>query len=121
MTFAQGRTVAGQVLVRLPGSGTLVALSNQQVPFGCVVDATHGTVSITTEDLCEGTLIRVARDRVKVTDLVRHRTVVVRAQLPCQGALGPRTAAHPRANRRVPPDTSSRGYALAAGASFSWP
>jgi hypothetical protein len=31
-----------------------------------------------TEDLCEGTLIRVTRDKVKVTDLVRHRTVSVR-------------------------------------------
>jgi len=40
--------------------------------------AVQGTEWLT-EDHCEGTLIRVARDRVKVTDLVRHRTVVVRA------------------------------------------
>ena len=32
-----------------------------------------------TEDLCEGTLIRVTRDRVAVTNLVSHRHVEVRA------------------------------------------
>jgi IPT/TIG domain len=31
-----------------------------------------------TEDLCEGTLIRVTRDKVKVTDLVRHRSKIVK-------------------------------------------
>ena len=42
-----------------------------------------------TEDLCEGTLIRVVTDRVAVTNLVNHRHVTVRAgtQLPGQGAL----------------------------------
>jgi len=38
--------------------------------------AVQGTEWLT-EDLCEGTLIRVTRDKVKVTDLVNHRTVVV--------------------------------------------
>ena len=32
-----------------------------------------------TEDLCEGTLIRVTRDKVAVTDLVNHRRVTVKA------------------------------------------
>jgi hypothetical protein len=32
-----------------------------------------------TEDLCEGTLIRVTRDKVKVTDLVRHHSRIVHA------------------------------------------
>jgi hypothetical protein len=40
--------------------------------------AVQGTEWLT-EDLCEGTLIRVTRDKVRVTDLVRHRTIVVRA------------------------------------------
>ena len=30
-----------------------------------------------TEDLCEGTLIRVTRDKVAVTNLVTHRHVMV--------------------------------------------
>jgi hypothetical protein len=32
-----------------------------------------------TEDLCEGTLIRVTRDKVKVTNLVHHRSRIVLA------------------------------------------
>jgi hypothetical protein len=41
--------VSGQVLVRLPGTRTFVALSSvAQIPFGTVVDATHGSVSVTT-------------------------------------------------------------------------
>jgi hypothetical protein len=32
-----------------------------------------------TEDLCDGTLIKVTRDKVQVTDLVRHRHLLVRA------------------------------------------
>ena len=40
--------------------------------------AVQGTEWLT-EDLCEGTLIKVTRDRVKVTDLVRHRSKVVKA------------------------------------------
>jgi hypothetical protein len=162
--------LSGTVLVRLPGSSRLIALSTlRQIPFGSVIEATRGAVSVTTaaphggtqtgifhsgefrltqgrdglvvatltggsyalcptarerahraqasashasgkhivrklwanahgsfstrgnyaagvvqgtewltEDLCEGTLIRVTRDKVKVTDLVRHRTVSVR-------------------------------------------
>jgi hypothetical protein len=39
--------------------------------------AVQGTEWLT-EDLCEGTLIRVTRDKVKVTDLIRHRSFSVR-------------------------------------------
>ncbi len=39
--------------------------------------AVQGTEWLT-EDLCEGTLIRVTRDKVKVTDLVRHRSRTVK-------------------------------------------
>ena len=38
--------------------------------------AVQGTEWLT-EDLCEGTFIKVTRDRVKVTDLVRHRHIEV--------------------------------------------
>src|SRR5205807_10635223 len=40
--------------------------------------AVQGTEWLT-EDLCEGTLIRVTRDRVTVTDLVRHRRIKLHA------------------------------------------
>jgi DNA-binding beta-propeller fold protein YncE len=40
--------------------------------------AVQGTEWLT-EDLCEGTLIKVTRDKVEVTDLVRHRQILVRA------------------------------------------
>jgi hypothetical protein len=40
--------------------------------------AVQGTEWLT-EDRCDGTYIRVTRDKVKVTDLVRHRTHIVRA------------------------------------------
>jgi hypothetical protein len=41
--------VSGTVLVRLPGSGMFVALGSlRQIPFGSVIDATHGRVSVTT-------------------------------------------------------------------------
>ena len=40
--------VAGNVRVRLPGTTTFVALATlEQVPFGSVIDATDGTVSVT--------------------------------------------------------------------------
>jgi hypothetical protein len=39
--------------------------------------AVQGTEWLT-EDLCEGTLIHVTRDRVRVTDFVRHRRIIVR-------------------------------------------
>ncbi|HMD56639.1 MAG TPA: IPT/TIG domain-containing protein [Solirubrobacteraceae bacterium] len=42
------------------------------------VGAVQGTEWLT-EDLCEGTLIRVRRDKVKVTDLVHHRIHIVLA------------------------------------------
>jgi hypothetical protein len=163
--------VSGTVTVELPGTRTFVALSTlRQIPFGTVIDATHGRVSVTaaaphggtqtgefsegefvlrqgangvvdaeltggafafcptarershmasvaathasgkhavrklwanahgsfstkgnyviatvegtewlTEDLCEGTLVRVRRDKVAVTNLVNHRRVTVKA------------------------------------------
>jgi hypothetical protein len=40
--------------------------------------ATRGTDWLT-EDRCDGTLMRVFRGAVRVTDFVRHRTVTVRA------------------------------------------
>jgi DNA-binding beta-propeller fold protein YncE len=166
--------VSGQVLVELPGTKTFVPLSSlKQIPFGTIIEATHGTVSVTsaqpngitqtgeffegqfiltqerdgqivatlsggnfsvcptarerahiaragtplaqaaasgkhvvrklwanahgkfstkgnyaagavqgtewlTEDLCEGTLIKVTRDKVAVTNLVNHKHVEVK-------------------------------------------
>jgi len=43
-----------------------------------VATAVQGTEWLT-EDLCEGSLVRVRRGRVKVTDIVRHRHLVLRA------------------------------------------
>ncbi len=41
--------VSGSVLVKLPGTATFVALTMlREIPFGTVIDATHGRVSITT-------------------------------------------------------------------------
>lgn len=41
--------VSGTVLVKLPGTTTFVPLSSlRQIPFGSVIDATNGTVSVTT-------------------------------------------------------------------------
>jgi hypothetical protein len=41
--------VGGVVLVKLPGSATFVALTRaRQLPFGTIIDATHGKVSVTT-------------------------------------------------------------------------
>jgi hypothetical protein len=41
--------VSGVVLIRLPGSGAFVPLAGiRQVPFGTVIDATHGSVTVTT-------------------------------------------------------------------------
>lgn len=164
-------SISGSVRFLLPGSGHFVTLvGTQQIPYGSIIDATHGSVSVTavlpngrtetgrffdgkflltqsrngtivatlkggnfsvcprrqrargssvavssarrasskhvvrklwadahgnfstrgntaagavlgtkwlTEDLCEGTLIRVTRDKVKVTDLIRHRSRTV--------------------------------------------
>ena len=40
---------SGTVLVKLPGSSTFVALSSiKQIPFGTIIDARHGSVTITT-------------------------------------------------------------------------
>ncbi len=42
-------TVSGSVRVKLPGSSTFVELTTvHQIPFGTIVDATHGSVSVTT-------------------------------------------------------------------------
>ncbi len=42
--------VSGSVLVKLPGSSTFVALTAvRQIPFGTIVDATHGKVTVTTQ------------------------------------------------------------------------
>ncbi|HTC73821.1 MAG TPA: IPT/TIG domain-containing protein [Solirubrobacteraceae bacterium] len=41
--------VTGTVLVKLPGSGTFVVLTGlRQVPFGTIIDATNGKVTVTT-------------------------------------------------------------------------
>jgi hypothetical protein len=41
--------VSGTVLVRLPGTTTFVSLASlRQIPFGSVIEATHGRVSVTT-------------------------------------------------------------------------
>jgi IPT/TIG domain/Lactonase, 7-bladed beta-propeller len=41
--------VSGSVLVELPGTTRFVPLSTlEQIPFGAVIEATHGTVSVTT-------------------------------------------------------------------------
>ncbi|HME02778.1 MAG TPA: IPT/TIG domain-containing protein, partial [Solirubrobacteraceae bacterium] len=42
--------VSGVVLVKLPGSSTFVPLTElRQIPFGTIVDATNGRVTVTTE------------------------------------------------------------------------
>ena len=48
--------VSGTVLVRLPGSTTFVPLASlSQIPFGSVIEATHGHVSVTTASPHGGT------------------------------------------------------------------
>jgi uncharacterized membrane protein YgcG len=48
--------VSGTVLVRVPPSTTFVPLSSlRQIPFGTVIDATHGRVSVTTASPHGGT------------------------------------------------------------------
>ena len=43
--------VSGTVLVKLPGTSKFVPLSSlRQVPFGSIIEATHGTVSVTTAE-----------------------------------------------------------------------
>jgi hypothetical protein len=43
--------VSGTVLVQLPGTSKFVPLSTlRQIPFGSVIEATHGTVSVTTAE-----------------------------------------------------------------------
>jgi hypothetical protein len=48
--------VSGTVLVRLPGTTTFVALSSlRQIPFGTIINATNGRVSVTTASPHGGT------------------------------------------------------------------
>jgi hypothetical protein len=48
--------VSGHVLVRLPGAKGFVPLSSlRQIPFGAVIEATHGRVVVTTAGLHGGT------------------------------------------------------------------
>jgi hypothetical protein len=48
--------LSGVVRVKLPGSSTFTLLSaGEQIPFGAIVDATHGKVSVTTADAHGGT------------------------------------------------------------------
>jgi DNA-binding beta-propeller fold protein YncE len=43
--------ISGTVLVRVPGSKSFVALSSlREIPFGTVIEATHGHVSVTTAE-----------------------------------------------------------------------
>jgi DNA-binding beta-propeller fold protein YncE len=43
--------VSGSVLVKVPGTSKFVSLSSlEQIPFGSVIEATHGTVSVTTAE-----------------------------------------------------------------------
>ncbi len=43
--------VSGKVLVKLPGASSFVSLSTlEQIPFGSVIEATHGAVSVTTAE-----------------------------------------------------------------------
>ena len=43
--------VSGTVLVKLPGTSKFVPLSSlEQIPFGSTIEATHGTVSVTTAE-----------------------------------------------------------------------
>jgi hypothetical protein len=43
--------VSGMVLVKVPGTNRFVPLSTlQQIPFGSVIEATHGSVSVTTSE-----------------------------------------------------------------------
>jgi DNA-binding beta-propeller fold protein YncE len=48
--------ISGTVLVRVPGSKTFVPLASlRQIPFGTVIEATHGHVSVTTATASGGT------------------------------------------------------------------
>ncbi len=50
------RPISGHVLVKLPGSSVFVPLQEaRQVPFGTIIDATHGRVALTTARLHGGT------------------------------------------------------------------
>ena len=50
------RPLSGRVLVKLPGSSSFVPLTAaEQVPFGTIIDATHGRVALTTARLHGGT------------------------------------------------------------------
>jgi DNA-binding beta-propeller fold protein YncE len=75
---------AGSVLARAAASGKHVVRklwANAHGKFSTKGNYAAGAVQGTewlTEDLCDGTLIRVTRDKVAVTNLVNHRHVVVK-------------------------------------------
>jgi len=54
--IANAAAVAGQVSVRLPGARTFTSLSStvRQIPYGTVVEATHGEISITAATAAAG-------------------------------------------------------------------
>jgi hypothetical protein len=70
-----GKKASGKHVVRKLGANAHGSFSTKG---NYAVGAVQGTEWLT-EDLCEGTLIRVTRDKVKVTNLVNHRHLVVRA------------------------------------------
>ncbi len=71
---ASARKPTGKPTRKLWGNG-----HGQFTTVGNTASATvRGTIWLT-EDLCQGTYIRVTRDAVTVRDFVHHRTVVVRA------------------------------------------
>jgi hypothetical protein len=71
---ASARRVSGKHVVRKLWANAHGSFSTKG---NYAAGAVEGTEWLT-EDLCDGTLIKVARDEVKVTDLVTHRSRLVR-------------------------------------------
>jgi hypothetical protein len=91
--------LSGIVRIRLPGSHVFTLLTaGEQIPFGSVVDATRGRVSVTTATPSGGTQTMVFyQGEFKLTQ--RHDGLVV-STLTGGGFAGCRTArAHPQAAR----------------------
>ncbi len=83
-TVCQRSPAAARASARRPSPGRVVRKlwANAHGSFSTRGNYAAGAVAGTewlTEDLCRGTLIRVRRDRVRVTDLTRHRRLTVRA------------------------------------------
>lgn len=74
-TRANARHASGRRVVRKLWANAHGSFSTKGNYAAAAVEGTEWL----TEDLCEGTLIRVTRDRVLVTNLVSHRRVTVRA------------------------------------------